>query len=102
MAVHGFGFHGRRASQGLEGFAELGCNFFARPLVGGRILVLVAGGGVRVDAGVFAGGLFDVLIFSEGVAELELTFCPRPVDHRQLLEPNVGLTDKARGSYVRG
>ena len=28
----------------------------------------VAGGGVRVDAGVFAGGLFDVLVFCEGVA----------------------------------
>ena len=69
MTVHGFGLHGRRASQGLEGFAELGRHLFARPLVGGRILVLVAGGGVRVDAGVFAGGLLDVFSFSEVVAE---------------------------------
>ena len=76
MTVHGFSLHGRRASQGLEGFAELGCHLFARPLVGGRILVLVAGGGVRVDAGVFASGLFDVLILSEGIAEPKLTFCP--------------------------
>ena len=76
MVVHGFCLHGGCASQGLERFAKLGCHLFVRPLVSRRVFVIVAGGGVHIDAGVFAGSLFGVLVFSEGVAETIIYLYP--------------------------